>query len=585
MKKNKQKITPIRRPDRVLSYFKPEKPVLLLVAVSGTLFNAGMSAGPYFEGRLAQCLYECINGQKTYRDMLLLAGIYLAVILFVQTMRALKRFSGRRLGNDLSKNMRRMLYNGVVHLSREEISREDIGTMMTKAVSDVDTAVGGMKNATTEIFDTGVLLLSYLLMLFGYDWRLTLLSCSFIPVAYIVSLCLRKVVVRYSEAYKRETGALNRETMDRVNNALTYRVYGREKNRDAAYETVLTRYEKSAVAANVWGNSMRPIYNIISMSGALFIIYFGGRNVLGQGWTAWDIGAFTTFLTCFTKVAQKASQSAKLFTNLQRASVSWKRIKPLMREYIAPPEDIEKVEPVEELKVHLSEIHYADGEEILHHIDFEAHKGQIIGVTGAVASGKSALGKMFIGDAVYEGSVKLDDIELSSLDDVEKSRRISYMGHAPELMSDSIRENILLGEEKDLETFLKLTCMQKEVEEMPKGEETSVGNGGEQLSGGQQARLALSRILCHSKSILVLDDPFSAVDKKTEQEIFENLKKLSENRIILLLSHRLALFPKLDGVLFLQQGQGIFDTHSRLLQEAPEYAMLYHAQEKGGMEG
>jgi len=584
-KKRRNQIVPIPHPDRVMSYIKAEKPIIALIVCGGTFFNAGMTAGPYFEGRLAQCLYECINGTKTYQDMLALAALYLAVIFFVQAMRCLKRFAGRRLKNNMSRNMRHMLYNGVVHMSREEIAREDIGAMMTKAVSDVDACVNGMGNVTTEIFDTGVLLLSYLAMLFYYDWRLTLLSCAFIPIAYAISMSMRRWVIRYNEVYKRTTGELNRETMDRVENALTYRVYGREENRDASYEKILTKYEKSAVAANLLGSGMQPIYTILSMGGVLFIIWFGGKNVMGQGWTVWDIGAFTAFLACFTKMAQKASRTARLFNAVQRARVSWVRIKPLLKEYIAAPGEPERLPETKRLTVDIAEAGFeeiSDYRSVLHRIRFSAEKGQIIGVTGAIASGKSALGKAFIGDARYEGSITLDGVELNTLDDVEKSRRISYMGHDPELMSDSIRENVLLGKDAEFVDFLKMTRMDGEVGQMPKGGETFVGSGGEQLSGGQQARLALARILCHAKSILILDDPFSAVDKRTEREIFSCLQEFASDRIVLLISHRLALFPETDGVLFLHQGEGRFGTHKQLLKECPEYAMLYRAQETGG---
>ena len=580
--RKKRGIRIIDSPDKVLSYFKPEKKVLLLIAIGGTFFNVGMTAGPYFEGRLAQCLYDCIMGRASAGDMLRVAVTYLTVFFFVQLMRSLKRFSGARLRNDFSRNMRHMLYNGIVHMSREEMKQESTGAIMTKAIADVDACATGMQQVTTEIFDTGVLLASYLVMLFVYDWRLTLLSCLFMPLSYAIAMSLKKPVTRINEKYKATAGKLNQETLDRVNNAVTYRVYGREKDRDASYEKILTEYEKTAVQSNLWGNAMTPVYNIICMGGILFIIWFGGKNVLGTGWTAWDIGVFTTFVSCFTKLAQKASTSAKLFNSIQRAQVSWHRIQPLFREYVelpAPKDD----ESVETLKVSEVSVSYPGFEPVLKGISFEAGKGQIIGVTGAIACGKTAFGKTFIGDTNYEGSITLDGIELRELNDVEKSGLIAYMGHEPELMSDTVRENILLGKEQETESLLKMVHMEEEVEAMPHGEESFVGNGGQQLSGGQQARISLARTLCHKKSIMVLDDPFSAVDKNTEREIFEELRRLAEDRIILLLSHRLSLFPETDGVLFLHDGTGSFGIHEQLLREKPDYASLYEKQQAGGV--
>ncbi len=573
-------IRKIEHPDRALSYFKPEKKVLLLIATGGIGFNGGMIAGPYFEGRLAQCLYECIQGQAGSRDMLKLAGVYLSVILFVQLMRTLKRFSGARLRNDLSRNMRHMLYNGIVHMSREEVERESTGAMMTKAVADVDASAQGMQQVTTEIFDTGVLLGSYLAMLLAYDWRLTLLAGLFIPVAYGIALSLKGPVTRINESFKQTAGRLNQETLDRVNNAVTYRVYGREQNRDEAYERILTEYEKKAVRSNLWGSATTPIYNTIAMSGILFILWFGGKNVLGRGWTVWDIGIFTTYVSCFTKFAHKVSMSARMFNHMQRALVSWRRIKPLFREYVELPLP-DREASVDEIRVEAVDVAYPGCEPVLRGISFEAKRGQVIGITGPVACGKTALAKTFIGDASYEGQIRLDGRALCGLDDVQKSSLIAYMGHEPELMSDSVRENILLGEQADTAALLKLVHMDEEVGLMPGGEETYVGNGGQQLSGGQQARISLARTLCHSRSIMILDDPFSAVDQRTEREIFGELRRLAEDRIVLLLSHRLALFPETDGVLYLHDGTGIFGTHEGLMRENEEYASLYQTQQDG----
>ena len=580
-KKKKPGIRKIEHPDRVMSYFKPEKKVLLLITIGGIGFNGGMIAGPYFEGRLAQCLYDCIQGQATGADMLRLAGVYLLVILFVQLMRTVKRLNGARLRNDLSRNMRHMLYNGIIHMSREEAEQESTGAIMTKAVADVDASATGMQQVTTEIFDTGVLLGAYLGMLFAYDWRLTLLACVFIPLAYVIALSLKGPVMKINEKYKQTAGRLNQETLDRVNNAITYRVYGREHDRDESYENILTEYEKNAVKANLWGNATGPVYNTLAMSGVLFIIWFGGKNVLGMGWTAWDIGVFATYVSCFTKFAQKVSMSARMFNNMQRALVSWRRIKPLFKEYVELPEP-NKNDAVTKIKAENVTVCYPGYEPVLRGISFEAIKGQVIGVTGAVACGKTALAKTFIGDAVYEGSIRLDERELRHMDDVEKSGLIAYMGHEPELMSDSVRENILLGESADTAPLLKMVHMDGEVGLMPKGEDTYVGSGGQQLSGGQQARISLARTLCHSRNIMVLDDPFSAVDQRTEREIFAELKRLSENRIIILLSHRLALFPETDGVLYLHDGTGTFGTHRQLLEESAEYASLYQTQQAGG---
>ncbi len=569
-------------PDRILSYFKLEFWSLALVTLSGVLYNVGMIAGPYFEGRLAQCLFDIMSGIKAFPAMLSLTAVYLVVILAVQSVRCIKRFYVRRFANNTSRNMRHMLYNSLVNMSKDELERENIGTVMTKAVSDVDACVEGMRKFTTEVFDTGVVLIAYLALLFYYDWRLTLISCAFTPMAYFIAGRLKHRVYQYNADYKKSAGRLNNATMDRISGAVTYRVYGCEENRDLAYEAHLTDYEKRAVAANFWENTMQPLYHIISMSGVIFVLYLGGKNVLGTGFVSWDIAAFTTFLSCFGKMALKSSKAAKLFNAVQKAQVSWARIQPLMKEYVEPSteSDIDFEAPAT-LSVSNLSLRWQSGPQVLRDISFSAQPGEIIGVTGAVASGKSMLGKALLGELPYAGSIRVGNHELNTLSLYERSRLLSYLGHDPELMSESVAENIHLGEQGEIASCLRAVYLADEIAQMPQGTETSVGSGGVRLSGGQQARLALARTCYNARHILILDDPFSAVDQETEQEIFANLRTLAADRIVILISHRLQLFPKLDHVLFLEEGTGAFSTHAKFMLENSAYAALYHAQLNG----
>jgi ATP-binding cassette subfamily B protein len=156
------------------------------------------------------------------------------------------------------------------------------------------------------------------------------------------------------------------------------------------------------------------------------------------------------------------------------------------------------------------------------------------------------------------------------------------MGHEPELISDTLAENIRLGKPGEIDSFLRTVCLNEEVRQMPQGVNTSVGSGGVRLSGGQQARVALARTLYNSRSVLILDDPFSAVDRGTEQNILKNLRALAKNKIVILFSHRLYQFPTFDRVLFICDGKGVFSTHEELMQENSDYAKLYLEQVNGG---
>lgn len=578
------------QPNRVLSYFKAEWRALLIVTVSGLIYNIGLLTGPWFEGTMTGYLVKILNGTGQFSGMLMLVIRFAVVTAVVQISRYVKRFYVRRFANNVNRRMKETLYGSLVKKSRASLREEGEGNIMTKAILDVDDCVEGMRKFTTEIFDTGVALTAYLCMLLWYDWRLTILCMLFPPISYVTAEKMKKVIQKAGAAYKEQSGRLSTATLDRAENAMTYRVFGLEKKRQAVYEENLTSYEKAAVKANIWNAAMPPIYRIISMAGVFFILYFGQKNVLGTGWQAWSIASFTTFLVCFVKLSVKSSSAAKLFNAVHKAQVSWNRIKPLLPQEEENETDKVKVKktPVEALKVKHLSFTYPDGKKILDDISFSAKKGQIIGITGAVACGKSTLGKAFLCEYPYEGHITVDGAELQNMEQSVRTGIVGYLGHDPELFNDSVENNVLLGDSKNSDTYLNAACMKQEVAEMTDGKNTLIGSGGAYLSGGQAKRLAFARTLCHDKPILILDDPFSALDKNTEKQAFVNLQALAKGSIVLLISHRLYLFPEMDGVIWMEDGKAVTGTHEELLKIVPEYENLYrsqvHTTENGGAE-
>ena len=569
------------RPDRVLSYFRVEWFPLLLVTLSGLVYNIGLLAAPWFEGRLAQCLADILGGSETAAQMALLVLAYIAVTLLVQAARFIKRFYVRRFANNINRRMKGILYANLVRQSRAALEKEGAGELMTKAISDVDDCVEGMRKFTTEVFDTGVALAGYAVMLLVYDWRLAILGLLFTPVSYVCAAGMKKPVQRAGAAYKKAAGALSSATLDRARNAVTYRIYGCEEARMEKYEEALSLYEKTAVRNNVWQSALPPLYLAASEAGTLFILWFGAKNVLGTGWNHWDIAAFTTFLSCFTKLVVKSSKVAKLFNAVQKAEVSWKRIRPLMK----TPEQLDALQIPAAQEVTLKKLAFSYGEEpVFSGLSLTAHPGDIIGITGPVACGKSTIGRVFLCEAPYQGSVCFGGRELSALTPRQIAATVGYLGHDPELSADTVQNNVLCGSEQDVMPWLAAAALKEEVLAMEKGTETVIGSGGTRLSGGQAQRLALARTLAHPRPVLVLDDPFSALDRSTEDAIFAELQAYARDKVVFLISHRLYHFPQMQQIIFMEGGRATVGTHEELMAEVSVYRQLYESQTglKGG---
>ncbi|MGB7605310.1 MAG: ABC transporter ATP-binding protein [Lutisporaceae bacterium] len=573
------KIEPMKQPDKIINYWKKEKFVVACIIIFGLSFNSAIVLGPIYQGKLI----DAIVGGDNLSSVVILAATYVALIGAIQLLRYFKRFYIRRFANSTSAVMRLMIYNNIMHKSTSELDNENVGNLMTRAVSDVDLCVEGMRKFTTEVFDTGVLMAAYLISMLIYDVKITIYSIIFIPIAMALAEKLKSIIYKYSIAFRKKSSEVADITYDAIENSMLYRVSGMESQNRTRYNGDLEDLQNKAIRANILENSMQPIYHVIAMLGIIMVIYLGGTKVINGGWT---VGVFYAYITMFTAMAVKASKAAKLFNSVQKSQVSWKRIKPYLTKYESKDTttNINKDNTV--LSVENLSFCYEEGKEnLIENISFQGKQGEIIGVTGSIASGKSTLAISLLGLYIYQGSIKIDGKELKNYSEYERSQMISYLGHNPQLLSDTIYNNITLGSKQDITSVLEDVCFDTDLAAMPDGQNTLVGNSGIRLSGGQQARIALARALFNKNKIIILDDPFSAVDMETEEKIIENLKNNYKDSLIILVSHRLAIFSRINQIIMLHNDKAVdYGTHNELMKKSEVYATIFNLQRTEGGE-
>ena len=188
---------------------------------------------------------------------------------------------------------------------------------------------------------------------------------------------------------------------------------------------------------------------------------------------------------------------------------------------------------------------------------------------------------MFLCENPYGGSVRFGKRELSDFSARELAGTVGYLGHDPELSSDTVQNNVLCGSNDDAMKYLDCVKLSDEILGMNNGINTCVGSSGVRLSGGQAQRLALARTLAHSRPLMILDDPFSALDRKTEDAIFFNLKEYAKDKVIFLISHRLYHFPQMQKIIFIEEGKTAVGTHEQLMASVLSYRRLYESQTGG----
>lgn len=581
MKKHNIKLS--RHPEKLTSYFKLSLPLMIMISISGILYNLGMLANPYFEGLLVDTIS---NPETSLQQFLFLILIFVFTILLVQVFRAIKRYLVRRFNNNTVTTIRKTLYNNLMNESLLQLQNENMGQLLTRLQSDCFQTCEGLRKLTTEIFDTVFLFLFYIMYLCFYSVKMTLFALIPVFFAILFAFLMRKKIYQANVAAKKANAGLSNETYSLFDHALLFRLYSRDEENLRRYDDVLKDYEKKNVHSELLSEMYVPISNVISLLGLLPIIYLGSAAVIDSVSFSlsvpyvmnenWTIGALTTYVTTFVLLSSKASHTANLFSSIEKGLSSWKRIKP----YIKPYQEYPKKEILQGDSLVLRNFSISTDESVLFRdLNLTCRKGEVVALTGMVASGKSYFGKVFLDEVPYSGSAVLFGKEVRDFTKGEIKGNVTYMGHRCELVSDTIRDNIAYGEEKDVKPYLDMVDFNKDMESMGQKEETLVGNEGVKLSGGQQERIALARTFYHKKGLVILDDPFASVDIKTEHTIMNSLRKEAEDSIILFFSHRLSYFPYCDKIIVINDdGSLSTGTHESLLKDNRTYQELYQLQ-------
>lgn len=566
--------------NKLIAFIKSQKLNFFIMCVSGILYNVVRVYVMIYQGKMIDSL---LNGDS-YSVLLKLIFMFFSINLFVQTARFLKRLSNRSLAKNLAQNMREIIYNNIIFMNMNEFSSKKIGELMSVAISDVDTVVNGFRKITNEIFDTGILLIATVITMLSYDVKLTIISVIFVPLSMICAYYLKKITLKYTQIYRKQSSKVSGLTFQIVENFLQFKIYSIEDINEKIYEENLEDLRKKAANKTIAKNGLAPIYSIIACIGTIPIIYFGGIKVINGDFSVGDFSAyFAIALSLFLKTAK----ASVLFSIYAQSKVSYDRILP----YLKPKQHISKEECLlndfTELSVENLSFSYGEknANNIIENLSFTAKSGQIIGVAGKIASGKSSLIKAFMNLYPYDGSIKVDGTELSSYTKLQSSKIFGFLLHDPQLFSASIEENISFDDKVNVNEVLDDVCFTHDIQNMPDKLETVVGNNGVRLSGGQMARISTARALAKrngiSKKIFMLDDPFSALDMKTEEKIIENLRQKYKDSIIIIVSHRLSIFDKIDKVIFFDENNVTVSTHDKLLESSEFYKNMYSLQMVG----
>ena len=548
---------------------------LILVFITSLL----VLINPQISGMIVD---EVIEGQH-YEKL----GILLLIMIGVTLVRSLLRFTFLMCFESSSQglvyDMREEAYRKLMKEDFNFFNKNRTGDLMSRQTGDMDAVRHMVSHVIYFSFENILVFLMALVMIFSVNVKMALCMLIVLPFTLAVTLSQRRHIKPAFDRVRDCFSSLNAFAQETIAGNRVVKAFAKEDYELEKFDRENDGYRDAQLnAASIWMKYI-PMFEVLSQCLTIILMIMGGFMVIDGEMT---IGNMVTVNGYLWMLNSPLRQAGWIINDLQRFLTA---IEKIYKVYTTEP-DIKQPEHVVEkrkLKGSVTFDHvnyYTNDDTVLKDISFHVEPGQTVGIIGATGSGKSSLINLICRFYdVNQGSVLVDDIDVRNLNLQTLRGNIGIAMQDVFLFSDTIEGNIAYGNPdctfEQVQAAAKIANADEFIREMPEGYDTIIGERGVGLSGGQKQRISLARAILKDPSIIILDDTTSAIDMETESMIQNELKKISDERTVFIIAHRISSIIHADQILVLDNGRIVErGTHEQLLAKKGYYSTVFHHQ-------
>lgn len=537
-----------------------------------------------FDNQLDTAVDVAVGGVLGKVSTIALTLIGIAVASFgVRVLSRMVIFNG---GRKAEYEIRRALLHHLQRLGPAFYGRTATGDIMSRVTNDLTQVRLLLGFGVLNLFGTTFALISALAVTLERSVKLTLASLAGLPLLMIVVMIFSRQMYKRQLENQAALGGLSGSVQSSIAGIRVVRSFALEEAEKARFEESNQEYlHKSLRLARLRG-IMFPLMQGISSIGVVVLLWYGGHLVLSD--PEFDAGSFVAFFRALGRLTWPLISLGFLISVVQRGRAGYSRVKAV---FDTVPEITDGTNALTDapLRLEVRDLNFGyPGKSVLRGVSLVVEPGQSLAVVGKTGSGKTTLALLLARlQATPRGAIFLGGIDICDLSLSELRSTIGYAQQDPFLFSTTVGRNIgyVLSDpdSKAAHDVVRAAAdeaqIKSEIESLPQGFDTVVGERGVQLSGGQKQRTSLARGLVSEPRVLVLDDPLSAVDGRTEAAILHAIDRQRARRSVILITHRVAAASRCDSIVVLDEGRVVArGTHEQLLAEGGLYAAFAEEQ-------